>query len=120
MHTDFLQTSQLNRHLTNYMPGLSAKVFRTYNASYTMSEELKKLKYNNQSPAEVLTLYNKCNRLVAELCNHKKTVSAGHEGQMKKMQDKVGGSDSQDGLALTNLADQGLQVSAMAYQADDS
>lgn len=41
--SSFLQTSILNRHLQNLMDGLSAKVFRTYNASITLQEQLKAL-----------------------------------------------------------------------------
>jgi DNA topoisomerase-1 len=84
-----LQTTQLNKHLTNYMPGLSAKVFRTFNASYTMSTLLMELKNNNASIPEKVKLYNDCNRKVAILCNHKRTVGAGHEAQMEKMTDRV-------------------------------
>lgn len=71
------------------MPGLSAKVFRTYNASYTMADELSKLKYSGQTPSEVIKLYNLCNKRVAELCNHKKTVGAAHDTQMGKLADRV-------------------------------
>jgi len=83
------QTGQLNKHLNSYMPGLSAKVFRTYNASYTMSTLLKELTDTNISLPEKLKLYNDCNRKVAILCNHKRTVGAGHEAQMEKMTDRV-------------------------------
>ncbi|KAH8676645.1 hypothetical protein BGZ60DRAFT_403016 [Tricladium varicosporioides] len=90
---DRLTTTQLNKHLTNYMPGLSAKVFRTYNASYTMSTLLQKLesKKKNLSIQEKVKLYNDCNREVAILCNHKRTVGAGHEAQMEKMADRIKG-----------------------------
>ncbi|RDW78101.1 putative topoisomerase i protein [Coleophoma crateriformis] len=88
---DRLNTGQLNKHLTNYMPGLSAKVFRTYNASFTMSTLLKELKNNNASIQEKVKLYNDCNRKVAILCNHKRTVGAGHEAQMEKMTDRIKG-----------------------------
>lgn len=86
---DRLNTTQLNKHLTNYMPGLSAKVFRTYNASYTMSTLLKELKNTNISVQEKVKLYNDCNRKVAILCNHKRTVGASHEAQMEKMTDRI-------------------------------
>lgn len=36
-----LQTSMLNKHLSSLMPGLTAKVFRTYNASITLQQQLK-------------------------------------------------------------------------------
>ena len=71
------------------MPGLSAKVFRTYNASYTMATLLKDLKVTNTSVQEKVKLYNDCNRQVAILCNHKRTVGASHEAQMEKIGDKV-------------------------------
>jgi DNA topoisomerase-1 len=86
---DRLNTTQLNKHLTNYMPGLSAKVFRTYNASFTMSNLLKELKSTNISIQEKVKLYNDCNRKVAILCNHKRTVGASHEAQMEKIGDRV-------------------------------
>ena len=73
------------------MPGLSAKVFRTYNASFTMSTLLKDLKNMDLTMQEKVKLYNDCNREVAILCNHKRTVGAGHEAQMEKMGDRVKG-----------------------------
>lgn len=39
----FLQTSILNKHLQELMDGLTAKVFRTYNASITLQQQLKEL-----------------------------------------------------------------------------
>ncbi|KAM5351610.1 hypothetical protein ACJ41O_004333 [Fusarium nematophilum] len=91
---DRLNTSQLNKHLTGYMTGLTAKVFRTYNASWTMSELLKGLDKDPRSRgsvAEKVKLYNDCNREVAILCNHKRTVGAGHEQQMQKLGDRIKG-----------------------------
>jgi len=75
------------------MEGLTAKVFRTYNASWTMSQLLQKIPGNkkNLSDHEKLKLYNDCNREVAVLCNHKRTVGAGHEAQMEKMGDRIKG-----------------------------
>ncbi|KYK58277.1 topoisomerase I [Drechmeria coniospora] len=91
---DRLNTSQLNKHLNSCMPGLTAKVFRTYNASFTMSELLKDLHNDPRSKggvAEKVKLYNDCNRKVAILCNHKRTVGAGHEQQMQKLGDRIKG-----------------------------
>ncbi|KAI1338487.1 hypothetical protein F5Y15DRAFT_407535 [Xylariaceae sp. FL0016] len=89
---DRLTTSQLNKHLQNYMQGLTAKVFRTYNASWTMSELLKKISADEaRTPQEKVKLYNDCNREVAILCNHKRTVGAGHAAQMEKIGDQIKG-----------------------------
>jgi DNA topoisomerase-1 len=71
------------------MPGLSAKVFRTYNASYTMATLLRELQVTSASIQEKVKLYNDCNRKVAILCNHKRTVGASHEAQMERIGDKV-------------------------------
>ncbi|KAH0544184.1 hypothetical protein FGG08_001629 [Glutinoglossum americanum] len=87
---DRLTTVQLNKHLGSYMPGLSAKVFRTYNASYTMANILRELTVKGSVP-EMIKAYNDANRRVAILCNHKRTVGAAHAGQMEKMTDKIKG-----------------------------
>ncbi|GLI78520.1 DNA topoisomerase 1 [Penicillium ochrochloron] len=87
---DRLTTSALNKHLQNYMPGLTAKVFRTYNASFTMSELLKDLKAAGTIP-EKIKAYNDANRRVAILCNHKRTVGAAHANQMEKMSERIKG-----------------------------
>lgn len=75
--------------MAGYMPGLTAKVFRTYNASFTMSNLLKELKVSKATIPEKIKLYNDCNRQVAILCNHKRTVTAGHAGAMEKLTDKI-------------------------------
>ena len=51
------------------MEGLSAKVFRTYNASMTLQDQLNKLEVEDNVLANVLG-YNRANRAVAILCNH--------------------------------------------------
>lgn len=70
------------------MPGLTAKVFRTYNASFTMSNLLKDMKPAGSIPEKVKA-YNDANRKVAILCNHKRTVTAGHANQMEKLSERV-------------------------------
>ncbi|KAF3001978.1 DNA topoisomerase 1 [Curvularia kusanoi] len=87
---DRLTTSALNKHLTSYMAGLTAKVFRTYNASYTMARLLKEMKATG-TIQEKVKAYNDANREVAILCNHKRTVAAGHAGSIEKMQDRING-----------------------------
>ncbi|KAK7541044.1 DNA topoisomerase 1 [Phyllosticta citribraziliensis] len=87
---DRLTTSGLNKYLSTYMPGLTAKVFRTYNASYTMSNLLKEMK-STGTIAEKVKDYNEANRKVAILCNHKRTVAASHAASIEKMQEKING-----------------------------
>ncbi|EMD63044.1 hypothetical protein COCSADRAFT_336991 [Bipolaris sorokiniana ND90Pr] len=87
---DRLTTSALNKHLTSYMPGLTAKVFRTYNASYTMARLLKEMKPTG-TIQEKVKAYNDANREVAILCNHKRTVAANHANSIEKMTEKING-----------------------------
>ena len=76
------------------MPDLTAKVFRTYNASYTLENELKK--FESQVPAEdrhsqvkLKLFYDECNKKVAILCNHQKGESKNHGEQVEKLTAKV-------------------------------
>ncbi|CAE7001915.1 hypothetical protein P3342_001505 [Pyrenophora teres f. teres] len=87
---DRLTTSALNKHLTSYMPGLTAKVFRTYNASYTMARLLKEMKATG-TVQEKVKAYNDANREVAILCNHKRTVAASHATSIEKMNERING-----------------------------
>ena len=90
---DALSTSSLNDHLKSLMPGLTAKVFRTYNASITLQEQLGKFAEEFGAPPEeadasesaVRLFYNRANRQVAILCNHQKTVSKTHQQQLNKI-----------------------------------
>lgn len=85
---DRLDPSILNKHLQHYMPGLTAKVFRTYNASKTMQDQLDLIP-NEGSAAEKLLRYNAANRTVAILCNHQRTVTKNHAQSVQKANDKI-------------------------------
>ncbi|CCH41928.1 DNA topoisomerase I [Wickerhamomyces ciferrii] len=85
---DRLDPSILNKRFHSYMPGLTAKVFRTYNASKTMQDQLDLIP-NEGTPAEKVTKFNAANRTVAILCNHQRTVAKGHDAAMQKIHDKL-------------------------------
>lgn len=85
---DRLSTSVLNKHLQTLMPGLTAKVFRTFNASYTFQNELKNTPKEGLV-AEKILAYNRANRQVAILCNHQRSVSKAHDSQMEKLSEKI-------------------------------
>ena len=71
------------------MKGLTAKVFRTYNASITLQEQLDENTPETASVMEKLAAYNKANRMVAILCNHQRAAPKTHEQSMQKMKEKV-------------------------------
>ena len=75
------------------MDGLSAKVFRTYNASRTLQEELAKQEqaagWSRMTAAEKVVEYNAANREVAILCNHQRSVSKAQETQLESIGEKI-------------------------------
>ncbi|NXI57306.1 TOP1M topoisomerase, partial [Chloroceryle aenea] len=86
---DRLNTVILNKHLQRLMDGLSAKVFRTYNASITLQEQLKALTNSEDSVAGKLLSYNRANRAVAILCNHQRSIPKTFEKSMQILQMKI-------------------------------
>jgi len=88
---DKVTPSLVNEYFKEFMEDLSAKVFRTYNASYTLQKELAKFDVSQKdrwSQDELVKYYNDANRQVAILCNHQKAVSKNHEAAMEKMQEQ--------------------------------
>uniref|UniRef100_A0A8R1XQI3 DNA topoisomerase I n=1 Tax=Onchocerca volvulus TaxID=6282 RepID=A0A8R1XQI3_ONCVO len=86
---DRLDTASLNKYLQSLMPGLTAKVFRTYNASITLQQQLEKLTKDDSTPPELLLCYNRANRQVAILCNHQRAVPKSHEKSMENLETKI-------------------------------
>lgn len=86
---DKLTPSSLNSELQKLMPGLSAKVFRTYNASITLQEELPWDLPISATDAEKAVEYNRANREVSILCNHQRTVPKSFAATFGKLQDRV-------------------------------
>ncbi|KAA1473919.1 hypothetical protein DENSPDRAFT_840460 [Dentipellis sp. KUC8613] len=88
---DRVNPGSLNKHLQSYMKGLSAKVFRTYNASITFQQQLDEGTPEKGTVQEKLNHYNHANRMVAILCNHQRAVPKTHEQSMAKMREKLRG-----------------------------
>jgi len=86
---DKLNPQQLNSHLTCLMKGLTAKVFRTYNASVTMQEELKKFEDKKDSVEDKILFFQQCSVQVAILCNHQRSVPKTHANQMEKISKQI-------------------------------
>ncbi|CAM9833097.1 unnamed protein product, partial [Phaeothamnion confervicola] len=86
-----LTPTLLNQHLQSLMPGLSAKVFRTYNASDTLQQnELPdEAKMRGMTLQEKVVEYNKANREVAILCNHQRTVSNAQIANLENTQGRL-------------------------------
>lgn len=83
----------LNSHLKGIMEGLTAKVFRTYNASKTLQDELLKTEgtagWKRLTASEKVVEYNNANREVAILCNHQRSVSKAQEATLDNLGAKL-------------------------------
>ncbi|XP_038606109.1 DNA topoisomerase 1 [Tachyglossus aculeatus] len=100
---DRLNTSILNKHLQDLMEGLTAKVFRTYNASITLQQQLKELTAPDENiPAKILS-YNRANRAVAILCNHQRAPPKTFEKSMLNLQTKIDAKKDQLANARRDL-----------------
>ena len=92
---DKMNATDLNKYLQEFMKGLTAKVFRTYNASYLFQKELKKISKKFDTLDEDSKInklydeYNKANAKVALLCNHQKKVTTSFNDQIKKIDQQI-------------------------------
>jgi DNA topoisomerase I len=86
---DRLNTTVLNVYLNEVMEGLSAKVFRTYNASRTLQEQLDTMTKKDAHVNDKVLAYNRANRAVAILCNHQRAVPKTFDKSMDNMKQKI-------------------------------
>ena len=86
---DRLNTTVMNKHLNELMEGLTAKVFRTYNASWTLQQQLDELTNPDDTEVEKILSYNRANRAVAILCNHQRSVPKTHAKSMENLKTKI-------------------------------
>jgi len=88
---DKIDPSIINEYFKEFMHDLSAKVFRTYNASTTLEEQLALFDVSTMhkaKPADLVKFYNDANKKVAVLCNHQKGVAKSHSESILKLQAK--------------------------------
>jgi len=79
---DLINAGRLNDYLKSIYSHLSAKVFRTYNASFTLQKQLDSCPLKESDPVDrKVEFYDDANRKVAILCNHQKAVSKGFNAQ---------------------------------------
>ena len=93
---DKISSSSLNDYLDSFMIGLTAKVWRTYNASNTFQKELNKVNENKlkSMPEQerinyLITFFNQANTTVALLCNHQKAVTSNIDVALKKIDSNI-------------------------------
>lgn len=83
-----INSNDMNKYLQTFMKDLTAKVFRTYNASQLFQRELRKISKKYEGATDntlLLDEFNKANAKVAQLCNHQKNVGKSFKGQVDKI-----------------------------------
>tara|TARA_E500000178_G_C17008273_1_gene749279 strand:- start:484 stop:2106 length:1623 start_codon:yes stop_codon:yes gene_type:complete len=93
---DLIGASTINQYLDDFMEGLTAKVWRTYNASTIFQKELDKINeekvmsiHESDRINYLLNMFNQANTTVALLCNHQKKVSGTLDEQIEKIDKKI-------------------------------
>ena len=93
---DSINAAALNEYLNSFMKGLTAKVWRTYNASLLFQKEIDKININhlkNISGDEklnyLIAMFNQANTSVALLCNHQKNVNKGADNMINKINSRI-------------------------------
>lgn len=93
---DLINSSALNDYLSSFMEGLTAKVWRTYNASLLFQKEIDKIKEErvaeigpNEKLNYLISMFNQANTAVALLCNHQKNANASLDNALKKIDDRI-------------------------------
>ena len=93
---EIITPTSLNDYLDSFLKGLTAKVWRTYNASYLFQKEIDKIKEEklegldeNERLNVLISLFNQANTSVALLCNHQKNVSKGMDDSLDKIDTRI-------------------------------
>ena len=86
----------MNKYLDDFMKDLTAKVWRTYNASFVFQKELDKINedkvkaiHESERINYLINMFNQANTTVALLCNHQKNVSNKLDEQVDKLVKKI-------------------------------
>jgi DNA topoisomerase I len=85
-----IDSKRVSRFLSERMPGLTAKVFRTWRCTATLREYLENNKVKKQDPEyQKLFTAKMANLKVAEVANHKRKIPANFDERLAKKEAKV-------------------------------
>jgi DNA topoisomerase I len=93
-----VSSSMVNQFLSSVVPGLSAKVFRTYHATATAKDALGSKDMRGAEDLDKLYHAKEANLMAARFCNHQrtppKTWEDSHQKKVLKLQEAVARNDS--------------------------
>ena len=93
---DKINSNMLNEYLNSFMKNLTAKVWRTYNASFLFQKELDKVRMDrvlkipeSERINYIISLFQQANTAVALLCNHQKAVTTNLDNALDKIKERI-------------------------------
>lgn len=99
-----VNSTHVNRFLSEVYPELTAKVFRTYHASTIMREELKTSKAKKTDPEFIKkAAFKRANLEVARVMNHTKQAPKGWSSSADRYRDRIKKAEVRVQKAKTNL-----------------
>lgn len=101
-----INSTHVNRFLSEVYPELTAKVFRTYHASTIMREELKTSKAKKTDPEFIKkAAFKRANLEVARVMNHTKQAPKGWNRSADRYRDRIKKAEVRVQKAKVNLKD---------------
>lgn len=85
-----VRSQKVNAYLAEIMPGLTAKVFRTYHASTTTRDYLNRASVDAEDPIFVKKFHaTMANLEAAKVCNHKRKLPKTWEESLRKKEERL-------------------------------
>jgi DNA topoisomerase IB len=101
-----INSTHVNKFIGEIMPGLTAKMFRTYHASVIMREELKKSKARKIDPDFIKKAAMKqANLEVARVMNHTKQAPKGWPNSESRYKERIGKASQKIEKAKSTVSD---------------
>jgi len=112
-----IDSSHVNRYLSGILPGLSAKVFRTFRATDAVSESLEASGVRNGSPEHIKwQAVAQANLRAAELCNHTKQAGVNWSAVQSRYQDRLEKAQARQQAAEASLDEAKLGLQALRQE----
>jgi DNA topoisomerase-1 len=93
---EHINSGVLNEYLSSFLKGLTAKVWRTFNASLLFQKEIDKIRKervdeidSNERLNYLIAMFNQANTEVALLCNHQKNVNSSLDTALDKIESRI-------------------------------
>ncbi|MHA2191601.1 MAG: hypothetical protein ACXAAP_15375, partial [Candidatus Thorarchaeota archaeon] len=116
-----VRSSHVNRFLSEAVPGLTAKMFRTYHATMTIREELKVSKVKRTDPDFIKKeAVKRANLEVARVMNHTKQAPKGWERTAERYKERIERAEPRIEKAKQQLADKRKRLKARKKKEKES